>query len=144
MTHLYHCLVCEKPISPGVYEFSTEVVGYPVCLKHQAQLEESRATPEAITLFLELRSNALPAELLYWNGNQTVDIALPGQLYIEVNRVYHHETEHALNDLLDAIHSWPGHIPTFQISNAQISNVHQLHMIVDRIVAVCHEARKTA
>jgi hypothetical protein len=144
MNQPHHCLVCEKSISQGIYDFSTEVHGYPLCLKHQIILDESQATPEAITLYLALKSNKLPVELEYWDGKKTVDVAVPGRLYIEMEDIYDQYPEQAFTDLLKTVDCWDDEIPTFRVSTEHIQNIHQLELIVDRVSAMCSPSRKTA
>ena len=78
------CIECKQPISQGVYEFSQELYGYPLCMKDQFLLGESVASAHIVGLYLALKAKNFPVKLEYFDGCKLVDIAVPGKLYIEV------------------------------------------------------------
>ena len=143
MNNSYHCLECGNSISLGVMEFSTEVHGVPLCLKHQIWISESEASVEAVSLYYALKSNKVPVELEFWDGKKTIDIAIPGKLYIEIDAEQHDEAEQALADFLSNLHAWKDEIPTFKISNAHVRNQYHFDMIVERLTDICEEFKKT-
>jgi hypothetical protein len=143
MNSLYHCLECGNPISTGVHEFSTEVHGHGLCLKHQAWLNESTVSDETIILYLCFKANRLPVKLEFWNGEKAIDIAIPGKMYIEVEETVDSDAAQALQDFLAVFHNNKNGIPTLRISVAQIQNFHELEIIVDGITEVCMELQKT-
>ena len=143
MNNFYHCLECGNSISLGVMEFSTEVHGVSLCLKHQIWIAESSASTEAVSLYFALKANKVPVELEFWDGKKTIDIAIPGKLYIEVDGEQHNEPEEALTDFLKTLHAWKDKIPTFRISNAHVRNQYHFEMIVDRLTDICEEFKKT-
>lgn len=143
MNNEHCCLECGHPISTGVYNFSTEVHGYPLCLKHQAWLTESTASGEAIKLYLALKSNKLPVQLEYWNGEKTIDIAIPGKLYIEVDISENGEQEQVLADFLDAFHNWKEGVPSFRILGSFILNWYEFDIIVEKLTEICMEFKRT-
>jgi hypothetical protein len=143
MDSLYCCHECLRPISIGVYNFSMEVFCIPLCLKHQSWITESKVSAEAISLYFALKSNQVPVELEYWDGHKTIDIAIPGKIYIEVDDRYHQDPDQALTDFLQTFHAGKDHIPTFRISNNHVMNTYQFGIIVDRLTELCEEFKKT-
>ena len=143
MINFYHCLECGNSISLGVKEFSTEVHGVPLCLKHQIWVAESITSTQAFSLYFALKSNKVPVTLEFWDGKKTIDIAIPGKLYIEVEGENHYEPEQALTDFLRTMHAWKDKIPTFRISNAHIRNPYHFKIIVDGLTDICQEFKKT-
>jgi hypothetical protein len=143
MSNSYHCLECGNSISVGVMEFSTEVHGVSLCLKHQIWISESEASAEAVSLYYALKSNKIPVELEFWDGTKTIDIAIPGKLYIQLDGEQHYEAEEALAGLLRDLHAWKDEIPTFKISNSHLRNQYHFEMIVDRLTDICEEFKKT-
>jgi hypothetical protein len=143
MNILYQCLECGNSITLGVYDFSREVHGVPLCLKHQNWFNESMASPETVSLYFALKSNNLPVKLEFWDGKNTIDIAIPDKLYIEVDANQHNDAEQALTDFLRTFHSGKDKIPTFRISNAHIRNSYHFEIIVDKLTDLCKEIKKT-
>ncbi len=143
MNNTFHCLECGNAITLGVYNFSMEVHAVPLCLKHQNWINESLASPEARSLYFALKSNNLPVKLEFWDGKKTIDIAIPGRFYIEVDGQQHNEADQALTDFLRTFHTWKDKIPTFRISNAHVRNSYQFEIIVDRLTDLCKEFKKT-
>jgi hypothetical protein len=144
MTPVYQCLECGKTISQGIYDYSTDQFGHPLCLKHQVALNESGATTASIALYLALKLNKVPVELEYRDGRNNTALAIPGKIYIEIDDEYQPEHEQALIDFFETVHSLKEDMPTFRISNAHIDNTHQFEMIVERLTEICTEQRKTA
>jgi hypothetical protein len=143
MDSLYCCHECLRPISIGVYNFSMEVFCLPLCLKHQSWITESKASPEAISLYFALKSNNLPVELEFWDGHKTIDIAIPGKLHIEVDDSYQEDADQVVADFLESIHTWKDHIPTFRVSNNHVRNTYHFAIIVDSLTELCEEFKKT-
>jgi hypothetical protein len=143
MDNTYHCLECGRSISPGVHDYSSDIFGFPLCLKHQNWLDNCKATKEAIKLYFGLKSNSVPVVLEYYDGRKTIDISIPGKLYIEVNGNYHLEPDQALTDFLRSIHSWKDNIPTFHVSNEHIWNSYYFGIIVDKLTDLSKDLKKT-
>ena len=141
MDNQYCCQECGRPITQGIYLYSTENFPVPLCLKHQTWISEINASPEAVSLYFALKSNRAPVELEYWDGQKTIDIAIPGKFYIEVDGKHHYEPDQALTDFLRAFHAWKDHIPTFRISNDHIQNSYYFGIIVERLTDLCDEFR---
>jgi hypothetical protein len=81
------CLICEKPITPKVYEDSMTYYGVPLCFPHRRMIDESRVSPEVMKLYLGLKSNQVPVILEYPVDQKLVDIAIPGKLYLEIGKI---------------------------------------------------------
>jgi len=140
MNDVYHCLQCDKTITKGVSDFSKEVYGVPLCIRHQILIHESTSTQEAKALFLALKINKVPAVLEYSDGIKTIDIAIPGKLYIEVDGRDHHDADQALTDLLRNFHSWNKEkIPTIRIPNSLINDPHLFKKAVNCLTEMCME-----
>jgi hypothetical protein len=140
----YHCLICEKPLTPKVYHDSVTHHDVPLCFPHQRMIDESRATPPAMKLYFALRTNKVPVILEYQDGLQTIDIALPGQLYIEVEGPYYQDADQALADLLTTIFSVKESIPTIRIPNSLILDEYRFKKAVARIVEMCSGLKKAS
>ena len=139
-----NCLECGKLLTEGVEQFSMEVYGYPLCLKHQAYITESGASPQAIDLYFALKSEKIPVVLKYWDGHKHVDIALPGKLYIEVNGSYHYESIQALIDLRRTVYSLKGDISTIWVPNYLLSQPALFHQTVEELTKACRSLMNPA
>jgi len=136
----YHCLQCDIPVSKGLHDFSVSVYGVPLCIRHQILIQESFASEEAKALFIALKSNKVPAVLEYSDGLKTIDIAIPGKLYIEVEGKGHDDADEAMTDLLRTFQSWDKErIPTIRIPNALVSNPSLFQKAVDCLTTLCIE-----
>jgi hypothetical protein len=134
-----HCLECGKQLTEGVSEFSLEVYGYPLCLRHQIHITESAAAQPAIDLYFALKSKKIPVVLEYWDGHQHVDIAIPGQLYIFVNGAHHYESIQALIDLRYSVHAMKENISTMLIPEYLLSQPAMFRLTVEEIVDACRQ-----
>jgi hypothetical protein len=132
-----HCAECGAPISWGVYDFSQEVFGCPLCLKHQVFNTESCATPWAKNLYLALKSCRIPVVLEYFDGHKLVDIALPGKLYIEINGPDHYNSIQAMTDLTRSVYSLQENIPTISIPNYLLENPETFKLTVEQLTKAC-------
>jgi hypothetical protein len=141
MNDIYHCLQCDKSITKGVSDFSKEVYGVTLCIRHQILIHESSASQEAKALFLALKINKVPAVLEYSDGIKTIDIAIPGKLYIEVDGVNHqYDADEALTDLLRTFHSWNKEkIPTIRIPNSLVNDQYLFKKAVNCLTEMCLE-----
>jgi hypothetical protein len=137
MDDLYTCLHCGKSITRGLGEFSIHVYGVALCLKDQVLLIESTASQEAKDLFLALRFNKIPAELEYHDGQKTVDIAIPGKLYIEVDQRHPSEDIPSLGDLLNSQNSSElDAIPTIKIPHSVVNSPNLFRKTVDGLTTM--------
>jgi hypothetical protein len=142
MDDLYTCLHCGKSISNGIFEFSIDVYGVPLCLKDQVLLIESSASQEAKDLFLALRYHKIPVELEYHDGNKTFDIAIPGKLYIEVEGVQKDETATVQADLFSLPATETGRIPTIKIPHYIVNSPNLFKKTVDGLADMYTSLRK--
>jgi hypothetical protein len=142
MSNIYQCLECEKIISEGVHIFSTKVHGFPLCLKHQCWIVESNASPEAKAVYFALKYNHLPAVLEYSDGKKTMDIAIPGQLFIEMDSKQRELSEEAFTDLFLDFYSWNGQVPVFKMPTSTVNNPSAFKQTVNRLVELCTELRR--
>jgi hypothetical protein len=144
MNDLYKCLQCGAKISKGVREFSINVYAVALCLKDQVLLIESSASQEAKDLFLALRYNKVPAELEYHDGKKTIDIAIPGKLYIEFGDRQKPETARVLNDLLtNPSYSNADGIPTIKIPHFVLHSPNLFKKTVDGLTNMYSNLGKT-
>lgn len=117
----YSCHACGTAISQIEHTISKRNHQLSLCTNHQNLLKPSKATPYAKMLFLRLLLRNLPVELEYNDkGKKTVDIAIPGKLYIEVEGRHHDEAKYALRDLTRLIYSLESGIVTIRIPNQLI------------------------
>jgi hypothetical protein len=132
MNDFYTCLHCGKMISRGVHEFSKNVYGVPLCLRDQVLLIESQVSQEAKDLYLALRYNQIPAELEYRVGEKTIDVAIPGRLYIEVDLWEEKESGSTSGQWPPmSFSSTPERIPTIKIPHSLVNSPNQFRKTVD-------------
>ena len=143
MENIYQCLQCGVSISEGVSEFSRDIHGVPLCFTHQRWIEESPATDEAIAFYFALKSNQIPVVLEYKDGGKTIDIAIPGKLYIELESKQATNSDKDLKDLLISFESWKKEIPTIRIPNSLVYNHHQFKFTVNRLTEMCMDLKPT-
>jgi hypothetical protein len=137
MKTIPQCLECGIPISQGVHEFSQEVFGHSLCLRHQAGIIESGATEEAIELYLALKDHQIPVTLEYFDGHQHIDIALPGKLYIEVKGDQHYHSIQAFTDLTRSVCSLKENIHTIAIPNYLLNDPETFRLTVAELTKAC-------
>ncbi|MDD3078082.1 MAG: hypothetical protein PHH37_03135 [Paludibacter sp.] len=85
----YSCLECNQSITQGVFNFSVQQFGVPLCIYHQDWINQmsEQSTIEAISLYFELKQRGVPAELEKFDGFKHIDIAIPeAKINIEVDR----------------------------------------------------------
>ena len=68
MKSTHHCLECGKPISEGLYEFSTEVYRFPLCSHHLYLIEKRGITDQALRLYFSLKKSEFPETQQYPTG----------------------------------------------------------------------------
>lgn len=132
-----NCLECGKQLTDGISEFSIDVYGYPLCLKHQAYIDESSAAQHAIDLYFALKSKKIPVVLEYWDGRKHVDIAIPGKLYIEVNGVHHYQSIQALIDLKQSVCDLKENISTIFVPDYLLDHPAMFRLTVEELVMAC-------
>ncbi len=138
MNNFYYCLHCGTSITKGVHDFSTDVYGIPLCLTHQIKLQESQASREAKDIFLALKYNNIPAELEYNDGKKTIDVAIPGKLYIEMDCSSEHEAEQAMVELITAFKTpHKEKIPTVKIPNSLVNDHAMFKRAMDCLAEMC-------
>ena len=108
---MYYCLICRDTIDNKVKVYSLENFGYYLCRAHQIfirdKMDES-ATPESITLYLELLKRDIPAEIEKFDGYKTIDIAVTkARINIEVDGKHHnYNPNQAIADLRRTFYSF--------------------------------------
>ena len=140
----YCCLICEKPLTPKVYHDSVTYHDVPLCFPHQRMIDESRATAPTMKLYFALRTNKVPVMLEFNDGLKTIDIAIPGQLYIVVEGPYHQDADKVLADLTLMNFSVKEPIPTISIPNSLILDEARFKQAVSRIVEMCSGLKKAS
>ncbi len=140
MKAITQCIECHQSITWGVHNYSQQEFGYSLCMKCQDKLDDSEATEFAIELYLALKSRNLPVVLEYNDGHKTVDIAIPGKLYIEVNGGYHNTRKQAMTDLTRSLYSLKDHIPTIPIPNYLLTNPRTFDETVEMLTKACRAA----
>lgn len=138
----HECAVCGIPLSSGISEFSVKQYKHALCMTHQRMIENSKATTQAKALYFALKLKKIPVVLEYNDSHKTIDIAIPGKLYIEVDGNAHQNPDQELTDLLRDLHSWKESIPTFRVSNSIIENPYRFNLIVDHITEICMGYKK--
>jgi hypothetical protein len=68
MKSTHYCLECGKPISDGLYEFSTEVYRFPLCSHHLYLIEKRGITDQALRLYFSLKKSEFPETRQYPTG----------------------------------------------------------------------------
>jgi hypothetical protein len=137
MKTTHHCLACGKPISDGFFEFSTEVYRFPLCIRHLFLIEERGTTFQVLNLYFALKERDFPVVLEFFDGYKHIDIALPGQLYIEVNGPYHEMANQAMTDLSRSVYSLEKKVPTIIISNKILNSPRGFAHAVDELSKAC-------
>lgn len=136
------CLECGKYLTGGVEEFSLDVYGYPLCLRHQAQIVDSGLGQQTIDLYFALKSEKIPVVLEYWDGHRHVDIALPGKLYIEINGTQHYENIQALIDLRRNVCAMEKNISTILVPEYLLSHPGLFRLTVQELTKACKSLMK--
>lgn len=115
-----HCLECNCRIPDNVFYYSKQNLGYPLCINHQYWLRNHKSTPEAITLYLLLKQNGVPAELEKYDGYKSVDIVIEAaKVHIEVDGTHHnYDNRQALADLKRTFHAFKDGYVTLRIPNS--------------------------
>ncbi|HEY4156208.1 MAG TPA: hypothetical protein VGM24_12295 [Puia sp.] len=137
MKTILTCLECGKRLTEGVEEFSHNVYGYPLCLRHQAYITDSGASPQAVDVYFALKAKKIPVILEYWDGYKQVDIALPGRLHIEVNTPSSYETVQAFVDLKRSVYSLKENISTIIIPDYLLDDPAMFQLTVEELAKAC-------
>jgi hypothetical protein len=93
-------------------------------MRDQFMLAESGASAHVIDLYLALKQRNFPFVLDYFDGYNQVDLALPGQLYIEINGSYN----------LERLEK---NIPTIIIPKTSLENKRRFFHIVEELSKAC-------
>jgi len=137
------CLECGASLSEGVYTYSIDTYNFPLCQNHQRWLDTTLATEEAIKLYFALKLNNIPALLDYVEGQRKVDIAIPGKLFIHIDTQSDASNEQALTELLRNFYSLKDGIPSVTIPAELVQSHYEFNLILDRLVEVCTDLKKT-
>lgn len=140
----YLCLECNQLITQGVFNFSVQQLGIPLCMYHQGWISQmsEQSTFEAITLYFELKQRGVPAELEKFDGFKHIDIAIPeAKINIEVDGGHHNYSyEQAMADLKRTYHSFRKGFYTVRIPNVLIHG--RIQETADYIVGILNESLK--
>lgn len=131
------CIECGKYLSEGVHDFSLEVFGHPLCMRHQAIMMESGVSEQATYLYLALRSRDLPFVLSYFDGFKNVDMAIPGKLNIEVSGMDQSVNRLALTTQSPLVLSANFNIPTIVVPDCLFQNPKTFHKTVEELAKYC-------
>lgn len=121
-----YCIECGCYLQKDVFNYSIQNFGHPICRSHQDRIREvynnTSTTPQAIDLYLALRSRGVPAELEKWDGYKTIDIAVTdAKVNIEVDGLHHNYSHNqALSDLKRTYYSFKKGYLTLRIPNTLI------------------------
>lgn len=115
-----YCLECNSRIGGYVYNYSTANFGVPLCVPCQNWLKNHEATGEAVTLYLLLKKNGVPAELEKYDGYKSIDIVIEeAKVHIEVDGAHHNfNNKQALADLKRTFHAFRQGYITLRIPNS--------------------------
>lgn len=137
------CVECNYRITRGVFSFSLENYGVPLCREHQDWVENmyKESTPEAIKLYLALKERGVPAELEKFDGYKHIDIAVTeAKVNIEVDGGHHNFSKRqAFSDLKRTYYSFKKGYFTLRIPNALLTD--DIEDAVDFIVDLLKEGR---
>jgi len=141
---MYTCLECNQPITIGVFNYSVQQFGIPLCMEHQdwiSQISE-QSTHEAISLYFELRQWGVPAELEKNDGYKHIDIAIPeAKINIEVDGGHHnYDFNQAMSDLKRTYYSFRKGFYTIRIPNVLIQG--RVDETAHYIVGILNESLK--
>jgi hypothetical protein len=131
------CIECGKFLSEGVHDFSLEVFGHSLCMRHQAIIMESGVSEQATYLYLALRSRDLPFVLSYFDGFKNVDMAIPGKLHIEVSGLHQSVHKMAMTTQSPLVLSAKFNIPTIVIPDCLFQNPGTFRKTVDELAKYC-------
>jgi very-short-patch-repair endonuclease len=120
---LDYCMCCPDQIHYNEFTFSAYAYGIPMCQdcvrQYIAKIPES--TEVERMLYTALVCRGIPAELQYFDGFKTVDIAIQSaRLHIEVDGVQHGKADQALTDLLRTKFSLDQEVVTLRIPNSLV------------------------
>lgn len=121
-----YCIECGCYLQRDVFNYSTQNFSHPICRFHQDWIRDiynnTSTTPQAIDLYLALRSRGVPAELEKWDGYKTIDIAVTdAKVNIEVDGLHHNYSHNqALSDLKRTYYSFKKGYLTLRIPNTLI------------------------
>jgi hypothetical protein len=107
-------------------------------------MDESRATAPAMKLYYALRLNKIPVILNYKDETKIFDIALPGQLFIEMNGQFQQDSDEAISDLFVKKYSLKENIPTICIPSFLIIDELGFSKVLTRILEMCSDLKKRA
>ena len=134
------CLECSRKLDYMEHRNSMDRLGVELCGNHQTRmvkLIEMNNTPvEAIQLYYGIKEAGVKAMLEWWDGKQSVDIAISRvKLNIEIDAEYHMLThEQAINDLERTMHSFKNGFTTIRIPHVLIK--HYLKETVNNILGI--------
>jgi len=105
-------------------------------------IDESIAKPIAMMLYFALRFGEFPVILEYRYEVKTIDITLPGRLYIEVDGPYQQEADQAWTDLFRTMYSIKENIPTIRIPNSLNLDEYRFKKAIARIIEMCMDLKR--
>ena len=119
-----NCCYCNESLSPKLYSLSIENFDLPFCIPCGQDFKASsqKATPLALSLFIELKKRGVSAQLEKWNGDQTVDISIEeAKVNIEVDSGQHNfSADQAMRHLLGTLLAFKRGYLTLRIPNSLV------------------------
>jgi hypothetical protein len=111
-------------------------------MKDMFNIDESGASAQVIDLYLALKARSFPVMLEYWDDHKHVDIALPGELYIEVIGPSHNSRSQIMYNLTRTVFSLEKNIPTIIIPDSMLENAALFEHAVNEISKACRMVMK--
>lgn len=146
VTALDKCKCCESQIDYREYIYSVDTFNIAMCQQcaRDYVVKVSASTPYEQLLHAALVNNGVNAQLQYFDGYKTVDIAiLSARLHIEVDGSQHGNARQGFTDLWRTYYSMQNDdIYTLRIPNALIShNVDEAVSIITQFVSLRNPLR---
>jgi len=118
------CYCCDVKVSASVAEYSfVHFWGYPLCRDCQNIIKEKKTTPDALFLYIMLKSFISSDIILeFYDGKKHIDIAIPEyKIYIEVDGLNHNlDSNQSLSDLMRDYYSYREGFYTIRVSNSLV------------------------
>lgn len=137
------CTECNCKITQGVFDFSVENIGVPLCMPHQKWLSEieENTTAENLTLYFALKQRGVPASIEHYDGHKHIDIVIhEAKVHIEVDGRQHFNHKQALSDLKRTYYSFLEGYFTLRIPNTLVHE--HLDETAEYLVSFMNESYK--
>lgn len=139
-----YCCNCKYDIDSKVFDYSMNNYNFPLCRSCQDWVRNisQNSTPEALSLYLELRKRDVPAELEKWDGYKHIDIAIvEAKINIEIDGMHHSfDPQQAKSDLMRTYYSFMKGYYTLRIPNQLVRS--HLDETADMITDILSESAR--